>query len=133
MGNLLITALILAVALMVLHSEYREGKGGMLEWLGTVKIKLAGAAVGSGVAVGFRPGKDGALRLIFRWLSGAWIGFVSTDFAVAMLGWPMDDETTLFVASALGVTGFLILQLLLAPETWQAIRRRAVRQVGGEP
>jgi len=101
----------------------------MTDWFSDLALKLFGASTGSGIAVLFAPGRDSKLTLLFRFMSGMWVGGVATDFAIAHLDWMKDSPTMLFVASGLGVTGYLFIQAILAPKTKDAVKSAAKRLV----
>ncbi len=115
MAEVLITLAILLATLIRLRREYRK-RGSMSEWLSAALLKLSGAAVGSAVAVGFKPGKDGWGKLLFRWFSGTWVGVIGCHYLIDKMKWPNVPVYELFSASLLGVTGYLILQFILSGE-----------------
>ena len=94
------------------------------DWITAAGLKTIGATIGSGIAVLFRPGRDGILRLSFRWVSGIFVGYTGAGAAIDFFHLEHTDDIVLFSASALGIMGYSIVQIILGPEFREALANR---------
>lgn len=94
------------------------------DWITVAGLKSLGAAAGSGIAVLFRPGRDGILRLLFRWAAGLFVGYTGAGATVDFFHLEHTDDIVLFSASALGILGYSIVQIVLGPEFREALANR---------
>jgi hypothetical protein len=129
MIDLILPVIILILAVHVLKKEF----GTMPDGFSALLVKVLGAGTGSGVAVLFRPGRDGILRLLLRWLVGLWVGYSGTGAAIEYFSLSTSDDMVLFVASALGITGYMLVQIVLSPEVANYLKSKLGAHAESKP
>lgn len=87
-------------------------------------LKLGGAAVGSSIAVVFRPGGDSWLKLAQRFVIGTILGFISAPVVIDTLGWKHSPDYWLASATLGGLIGYLLLQVVFSRETMDLVKRK---------
>ena len=87
-------------------------------------LKIAGASVGSSIAVVFQPGRDRGWKLVQRFVIGAILGFIGAAPALDWLGWPRSPDYWLAAATLCGLGGYLCLQIVFSTEALDFLRRR---------
>lgn len=86
--------------------------------------KTAGAAIGSSIAVVFKPGGDPILKLIQRFIIGTILGVIFAPGVLYYLGWPQNFENWLSGSALTGLVSYLILQIIFSEKTSEVIRSR---------
>ena len=79
-------------------------------------IKAGGAALGSSIAVVFKPGGDAWLKLLQRFVIGTVIGFITAPLIIDYIGWQHTTDYWLAAATLGGLLGYLFLQLIFSQE-----------------
>jgi len=113
--SVVIMALILGVSLKRLRKEYNEGMG-MPEWLSLLALKLTGALAGSVISAWFRR----SVRWAFQVVAGVWFGYVSGQWLLDYMAWPMTTDYILLAGSITGAAACSILEG--AHSLWPEIR-----------
>ena len=93
------------------------------DWLAGLGLKLTGAAAGAGIATAYGFKRDGIITSLIRWLSGCWFGAFGTEKALMWLDWEATGSNTLFVASGIGLSAFIVIQIVLAERTREAFQK----------
>lgn len=86
-------------------------------------LKALGASIGSGIAILFRPSRDGK-TLVLRLFIGVWVGYLGSSALVSYLELEPTSDTILLASSFLGIVGYSAVGLLLSPDLKQAILAR---------
>lgn len=86
-----------------------------------IGVKAGGAAVGSSIAVVFKPGGDPWHRLLSRFIIGTCMGFIFSPLLSDFMGWPNTMNYWLASSCAIGMFSVLLLQILFSEETRRAI------------
>lgn len=83
-------------------------------------LKAGGAAMGSSIAVVFKPGGDTWLKLFQRFVIGTVLGFISAPMIRDWMEWPLGADYWLAAATLGGLMSYLLLQLVFSNEalTW---------------
>lgn len=87
-------------------------------------IKAGGAAIGSSIAVVFKPGGDPIYKLLTRFVLGMIIGFIMAPIVIDGFNWTHTPDYWLAAATLSGLLGYLFLQLLFSDASISAIKRR---------
>jgi len=85
----------------------------------TVWLKMGGAALGSSIAVVFRPGGDGSLKLFQRFVIGTILGFIFAPQILDFFGWTRTPDYWLAAACLGGLISYLLLQALFSEQALQ--------------
>ena len=105
------------------NSKNKAG-GNMLGETALMWVKAGGAALGSSIAIVFRPGGDPPLKLFQRFLIGTIIGFIAAPPIRTFFEWPMELDYWMASATLGGLIGYLFLQWLFSRETFDWVQRR---------
>lgn len=87
-------------------------------------IKIIGASLGSSIAIVFKPGGDGWLRLVQRFVLGTIIGVISAPVITDFFEWEHSFDYWLASAALGGLLGYLFLQLVFSESTINEIKKR---------
>ena len=87
-------------------------------------VKVSGAAIGSSIAIVFKPGEDTWLKLCQRFVIGTVFGFIVAPIVIDKLGWQHTFDYWLASATIGGVFGYLILQFIFSTEVHDIIKKR---------
>lgn len=87
-------------------------------------MKAGGAAMGSSIAIVFRPGDDEKGQLFKRFILGTIIGFVLAPVLIDLIGWAHTPDYWLAAATMSGLLGYLFLQFLFSEAASNAVKKR---------
>lgn len=87
-------------------------------------VKVAGASIGSSIAVVFKPGQDKGWSLVKRFILGTIIGFIAAPVVIDWLNWEHTVDYWLAAATFSGLLGYLFLQLLFSEAAARAVKSR---------
>ena len=87
-------------------------------------LKFGGAAVGSSIAVVFRPGRDRGWKLVQRFVIGTILGFIGAPVLLDWLGWPRSADYWLAASTLCGLVGYLFLQMLFSAAAVEFLKQR---------
>lgn len=89
------------------------------DWLTDAESK--GAALGALVAVVNTFKRDGVSLSFVRFFTGYTFGFLGADPLMEWLGWEMTEPMRLFAGSIIGLTAFVLVQIVLAERTKELV------------
>ena len=87
-------------------------------------LKVSGAAIGSSIAVVFKPCGDTKLKLLQRFVIGTILGFIFAPQLVDFFDWDHTLDYWLASATICGLLGYLMLQFLFSSDLRDAINKR---------
>jgi hypothetical protein len=98
----------------------------MPEWAYASLLKMIGAMAGSGIAAWLRR----SARFMFHLVAGAWFGYVSGQWLLDYMSWPMTADYILLSGSIMGAASCSILEaaFYLFPEIRNVLRAWLVRK-----
>ena len=90
-------------------------------------IKASGAAIGSSIALVFRPEGDPWLKLFQRFIVGTAAGFIMAPVILDRLGWKHTWDYWLAAATIGGLSGYLILQFAFSEQVHMLVRDKFLK------
>jgi integral membrane sensor domain MASE1 len=93
-------------------------------------VKIAGASIGSSIAVVFRPAHDSVFRLVQRFVIGTIFGVIFAPILMNYMEWPREIEYWLSASATCGLLAYLILQLLFSTSTRDAAQSFIDKKTG---
>lgn len=87
-------------------------------------LKISGAAIGSSIAVVFKPSGDTRLKLLQRFVIGTILGFIFAPQLLDFFDWGHTLDYWLASATICGLLGYLTLQFLFSSDLRDAINKR---------
>lgn len=93
-------------------------------------VKIAGASIGSSIAVVFRPSSDSVLRLFQRFVIGTIGGVIFAPIMMDTMKWPREIEYWLSASATCGLVAYLCLQLLFSRSTKDIAQEVIKKKIG---